>query len=196
MASMLLQQEINNKVLKPTSDEQINEAEDGNSSDISNKKVELAVGDVVVGKVKAICKLYATITVDGYDFILPAEELSWRSKNNIKNDLSVGESIETVVVAISETGEVMLSKKRLYPDPWLNILQQYSPGIETKGVICRIFPFGVIVRLEPDVEGMLHKSEIPQDMLPVEQHFKLGEEIKVRLKSILPIDRKMSFTIK
>ena len=194
---MLLQQDINKKEPKSTIDEQMNEAMGENAINTSsNAKVKLAVGDVVVGKVKAQCKSYATLAVDGNDFILPADELSWRRKNNIKGVLSVGESIEAVVVAISDDGKVMLSMKRLRSDPWIDILQRYSTGMEVQGTICGIFPFGIIVRLESDVDGMLHKSEMPQDLLPVEKHFKLGEGIRVRLMGILPIERKMSFTIK
>lgn len=162
----------------------------------NDTKVELVVGDVVTGKVKTIYKSYAVVEVDQSDFILPAEELSWMNKNNLKRALSSGETIESVVVAISEKGEVMLSMKRLMADPWKNILQRYTSGMEVQGVICHIFPFGVIVRLEENVEGMLHKSEIPQSMLPIEQHFKLDEDIKVRLLGILPKERKMSFTLK
>ena len=46
-------------------------------------------------------------------------------------------------------------------DPWLRAIPAtYIPGQIVKGKVTKITNFGVFVELEPDLEGLLHVSEL------------------------------------
>jgi predicted RNA-binding protein with RPS1 domain len=49
-------------------------------------------------------------------------------------------------------------------DQWSTIEQRYIPGQIIKGVVTRAHHFGVFVRIEDGVEGLLHLSEIPEEV--------------------------------
>lgn len=48
-------------------------------------------------------------------------------------------------------------------DPWATAETRYSPGQMVKGVVTRIAPFGVFVRIEEGLEGVLYQSRLAQE---------------------------------
>ena len=59
-----------------------------------------------------------------------------------------------------EKERVSLSIKHMRPDPWEGIEQRYARGDRVKGRIASITDYGAFVELEPDVEGLIHITEM------------------------------------
>lgn len=161
-----------------------------------NELVNLEVGQILRGRVSHIGGNYALIHVDNYDFILPKEEISWTKNTRIKDYIKLDEDIDVVVVRVEED-RAMVSLKRRYPNPWINIEQKYSKGQLTKGKVVNIKDFGIFVELEPDVRGLVNKSEMSLDGLQeVKTLASLNEIVDVQVKSVNKAECKMTLTRK
>jgi small subunit ribosomal protein S1 len=59
--------------------------------------------------------------------------------------------------------------------------------------------FDVFVELEPDLEGMLHLTEIPEapaDPKQLPQHFSIGQTLRVRIRRVDAVEQKIALSLK
>ena len=76
-----------------------------------------------------------------------------------------------------------------------------SPQVEigsiVDGTVIRIKPFGAIVSLPGNLQGLVHISHISAGFVQnIEEHLAIGDEIKVKVISIDPETGKISLSIK
>jgi len=99
---------------------------------------------------------------DGIDGFLHADELSWTKK--IKNPgtlLTEGEEIEVIVISSDpESRNVRLGVKQLSEDPWGSLKKAFPEGSVIEGEITNITTFGIFVRVQGDIEGLVNKSQV------------------------------------
>lgn len=159
-----------------------------------SKLVNIEVGQILVGHASHIFGDYALIQVDKYDFVLPKEEISWTKNTRIKDYIKLDEDIEVVVVK-TEEDRAMVSLKRRYTNPWIIIDEKYSKGQFVKGKVVNVKDFGAFIELEPDVRGLLNKSEMSLDgKEDVGKLVSLNDIIDVQIININKPECKMSLT--
>ncbi len=160
----------------------------------NSKLVNIEVGQILVGHVSHIFGDYALILVDKYEFVLPKEEISWTKNTRIKDYIKLDEDIEVVVVK-TEEDRAMVSLKRRYPNPWIIIDEKYSKGQFVNGKVVNVKDFGAFIELEPDVRGLLNKSEMSLDgKEDVGKLVSLNDIIDVQIININKPECKMSLT--
>ncbi len=113
-------------------------------------------------------------------------EISWEKVDNVNEIYKVGDKIK-VKLLNKEEGRLQFSIKRLSDDPWKKIEEKYPKDSEFEGEITRIAGFGVLVRLEAGIEGLVHISK-----LGGVTDFKEGDKVKVYVESVDVARRKMS----
>src|SRR5262245_64832643 len=88
--------------------------------------------------------------------------------------------------------------KQMANDPWEgDIPGRYHPGDLKKGKVTKLTNFGVFVELEPGLEGLLHISELADDMVESpEEVVKVGDEIEVKVLRVDAADRKIGLSRK
>ena len=75
--------------------------------------------------------------------------------------------------------------------------REYKVGEKFEGEVTKIFDFGALVRIAPNVEGLVHISEIaPFRIDRVDKILKEGEKVAVIIKEIDEIKKKISLSIK
>jgi ribosomal protein S1 len=74
-------------------------------------------------------------------------------------------------------------------DPWNKIEERYPKDKEVEGVIVRTASYGMLVRLEPGVEGLIHVSKLGG---MTGQALKEREKVEVYIESIDVVKRKIS----
>ena len=81
-----------------------------------------------------------------------------------------------------EKMRVALGTKQLSEDPWINAIPTtYIPGQIVRGKVTKITNFGVFVELEPDLEGLLHVSELADHKVEnPHDEVEIGNEIEVK----------------
>lgn len=160
------------------------------------EKVQLHIGDIVKGKVKFLKKNYAHIEMGEIIATLPSTEYSWNKGCNLKNVLSVGDVITTVVIII-DSDDVVVSVKRLKKNPWDDVDSNYEIGQKVKGQVINIVRFGAFIELEDGILGVLHKSEMSADgKSNPESILTENQEIEVEVISIESDKKRISFSIK
>ncbi len=77
------------------------------------------------------------------------------------------------------------------------ITREYKAGEKFEGEVTKIFDFGALVRIAPNVEGLVHISEIaPFRIDRVDKILKEGEKVSVIIKDIDDNKKKISLSIK
>jgi small subunit ribosomal protein S1 len=97
-----------------------------------------------------------------------------------------------------EKKRIALGRKQLQPDPWLELIpQNYHVGDLLSGYVTKITNFGAFVKLEEDLEGLLHISELANRKVATpEEVVKVGDEVAVKIIKIDPEQRKIGLSLK
>jgi len=157
------------------------------------------VGATVTGKVRNLTNYGAFIELEeGVDGLLHVSDMSWTRKiSHASEMLKKGDEIECQIISVDEDRRrIALGLKQLHGDPWeTTIPDKYAPGTTVNGKVTKITNFGVFVELEPELEGLLHVSELADHKVDdPEQEVKVGEEIEVRILRLDLEDRKIGLS--
>ncbi len=146
------------------------------------------------------------INWQGITGFLPASQLkpehypriSDGDKDKILDELKklVGERLLVTVIGVNpKEGKLIFSEKSPETKDKENIVSKYALGDEVQGEVTGLVDFGVFVKLEEGLEGLVHISEIDWGLVEnPKTMFKIGE--KVRVKVIEIKDDKISLSIK
>jgi small subunit ribosomal protein S1 len=75
--------------------------------------------------------------------------------------LEVGQEVKVKVINVDrEKKRIGLSVRALQDDPWQSRVEKYSVGQLVEGRITRLTKFGAFARLDDDIEGLIHISEM------------------------------------
>jgi small subunit ribosomal protein S1 len=119
-------------------------------------------------------------------------------KDKILEELKklVGQRIAVVIIsALPKEGKLIFSEKNPEQKDKEKIVSQYNVGDEIEGEVTGMVDFGVFVKIEDGLEGLVHISEI--DWALVEDPktlFKVGDKVKVKIIEIK--EGKISLSIK
>lgn len=160
---------------------------------------QLAVNQVVKGRVKNITDFGAFIDLGGIDGLLHITDLSWGRVSHPSEILNLGDELDVMIIAIDKDSEkVSLGLKQITKSPWEHVEQKYSTGAKVTGKVTNIVAYGAFVELEPGIEGLIHISELswtkrithPSEILSV------GSEVEAVILNIDKDSRKISLGLK
>ncbi|MEO8183463.1 MAG: S1 RNA-binding domain-containing protein [Deltaproteobacteria bacterium] len=123
----------------------------------------LSEGQVLKGTVRTVVEWGAFIALadaGGLEGLVHISEASHDPKAKIGDLLSPGDEIEVKITKIDERGKIWLSRRALLEDPWAEARGKYSVGKTLKATITRLEPFGAFVKLDDDIDGMIHMSDL------------------------------------
>src|SRR5690606_13992133 len=81
--------------------------------------------------------------------------------NHPREVVKIGDKVRVEVLDMDlERERINLSMKKLAPNPWDNVLANYSIGQKVSGRVTNLTPFGAFVEIEPGLEGLIHVSEM------------------------------------
>lgn len=157
-------------------------------------------GSIVEGKIKNITDFGVFIGIEeGIDGLIHVSDLSWTERiKHPTEKFTKGDTIQAVVLKIDKENErFSLGIKQLEPDPWQAAYNKYPSGTIVEGEITNVTEFGVFVKLEEGIEGLVHVSEISKDKVktPVGM-YQVGDTLKAIVINVSPKDRKIGLSIK
>ncbi len=131
----------------------------------------------------------------GIEGIVYVKDLSWTKRvNNSQEYLKRGQKVEALVLGIDKRQKkLILGIKQLKPNPWPEIIEKYTPGNIYEGTVAKVTNFGVFVKLEQDLEGLVYKEEIEREKM---ENLKVGDSIKVRILKVDAQESKISLSCK
>ncbi|MFZ4632127.1 MAG: S1 RNA-binding domain-containing protein [Patescibacteria group bacterium] len=131
--------------------------------DVWNKKQKPAldkykVGLQVEGKITAITNFGVFVTFgENIEGLVHISELAWQRIDSPSEMYKVGDKIKAEIITI-DGAKVFLSAKKLMIDPWLEASAKYKAGQIVSGIILKVNPFGLFVKLDEEIHGLAHVS--------------------------------------
>ena len=142
----------------------------------------------------------------GIQGFLPASQLKAEhyprvldsDKDKILKELKklVGEKISVMIISIlPKEGKLIFSEKDNNPEEKKEILGKYNVGDELDCTVAGIVDFGVFLKLESGLEGLVHISELDWGLVEDPRSmFKVGDQVRAKVIEIK--DGKVSLSIK
>jgi small subunit ribosomal protein S1 len=157
------------------------------------------LGTVIEGTVRNLTSYGAFVEIEeGIDGLLHVSDMSWTKKVTHPSEMvKKGDRLQCVVLAVDkEKKRIALGRKQLTPDPWLETIpQNYHVGDLLSGYVTKITNFGAFVKLEEDLEGLLHVSELSDGKVGnVEDILQPGQKIEVRVIRVDTEERKIGLS--
>jgi small subunit ribosomal protein S1 len=122
---------------------------------------ELKEGEVRKGRVTSLADFGAFVNINGADGLVHLSEISWERIDHPKEVLEVGQEIEVKIISIDrERRRIGLSIRQLQSDPWEEYVKDYKVGQLIEGTITRLTKFGAFARIDENLEGLIHVSEL------------------------------------
>jgi len=157
------------------------------------------LGTIIEGTVRNLTSYGAFVEIEeGIDGLLHVSDMSWTKKVTHPSEMvKKGDKLQCVVLSVDkEKKRIALGKKQLSPDPWLETIpQNYHVGDLLSGYVTKITNFGAFVKLEDDLEGLLHISELSDTKITnVEDVLKPGMKVEVRVIRVDTEERKIGLS--
>jgi small subunit ribosomal protein S1 len=150
----------------------------------------LTPGQKFKGRVTAVRDFGLFVDIGGVEGLVHQSELSYAFGVKPSSIAKVGDEIDVQVLRVGgdakrDSGKkerltrVSLSVKALLPDPWDAHADALSEGNVHKGKVVRATEFGAFIEIVPEIEGLLHITELGRDLKHSNQAVKEGDEIYV-----------------
>ncbi len=167
---------------------------------IKERVIELLKeGEVYTGKVTSLADFGAFVNVNGADGLVHLSEISWERVQHPSEVLEVGQEVQVKIINIDrEKKRIGLSIRALQNDPWQSKVEKFKVGQLVEGVITRLTKFGAFARLEGDLEGLIHISEISENRIehPKEAGLHDGSVVTLRIIRIDPEQRRIGLSLR
>ena len=157
------------------------------------------LGTVIEGTVRNLTSYGAFVEIEeGIDGLLHVSDMSWTKKVTHPSEMvKKGDKLQCVVLSVDkEKKRIALGRKQLTPDPWTDSIPlNYHVGDLLSGYVTKITNFGAFVKLEDDLEGLLHISELSDSKISsVEEVLRIGMKVEVRVIRVDTEERKIGLS--
>jgi small subunit ribosomal protein S1 len=159
---------------------------------------ELKEGDVRKGRVTSVADFGAFVNIDGADGLVHLSEISWERIQHPSEVLSVGQEVEVKVISVDrDRKRIGLSLRQLQPDPWMKQVGHLKEGQLIEAKITHLTKFGAFARLDEDLEGLIHVSELSEHRIAhPKEVVKEGDQVTLRVIKIDPERRRIGLSLR
>ncbi len=164
--------------------------EKSKNAEISEILKNLKEGDIVEdAKVKATTDWGIFLDIHGVDALIHVSDLSYGRVKKPSDLVTIGQKLKVKITKIdSKTNRVSASIKALTEDPYENIEKKYEIGKIYDGECTKLMDYGVFVKLEEGIEGLIHNSELSWKNKNIQPSKVLSSSQKIKVK-IVSIDK-------
>lgn len=161
---------------------------------------DFPLNSVHKSKVKKIVKFGMFVELnDDIDGLVHVSDISWDdNKSGLLKNYSVGDEIEFKILEIKKDEmKISCGIKQLQKSPWEVIREKYKPKTLVSGTVSGIMPFGIFVKLDDNLEGLVHISEVSRQKIDsLEDVFKIGDAVEAAVVSVDVKKKRISLSIK
>jgi small subunit ribosomal protein S1 len=120
---------------------------------------QLALGDVVEGRVKAITDYGAFVDLGGYDSLLHSSDITYRRIGHPSEVLKIDQIVKVKIIKVDpEKNRVSCGLKQLEEDPWTKIEGKFNVGDKLQGICTNVTDYGIFIEVENGIEGLAHRD--------------------------------------
>lgn len=159
---------------------------------------EAEIDKEYTGTVKSLTSFGAFVDLGGVDGLVHISELSW---SKIKHPSEVVKEGDVLTVYIknldAENKKISLGFKKAEDNPWVIAQTKYHEGDVVKCKIVRIMPYGAFAELMPEVDGLIHISQIADRRIEkTEDALSIGDEVEAKIIALNWENKKISLSIR
>lgn len=154
-------------------------------------------GAVMEGTVVKIMPYGAFIDLGGVEGLLHISDISWKRISSVDAVLKQGDKLEVLVQSFDkERDRISLSLKALQKNPWIAAIEKFEVGDVVKGEVKKLLPFGAILAIDPELQGLLHISELTEKRgANVKELLNIGDVLDVKIINIDTDKKKISLSV-
>lgn len=154
------------------------------------------VGSLIEGVITAVTDFGVFISFgENLEGLIHISELAWQRIDNPADLYKVREKINAEIISI-DGAKIFLSAKKLIKDPWDNVGEKFKSGQKVKGKILKVNPFGLFVKLDDQIHGLAHISQL--NLAPgqkINELYKDNEERDFTIVTIEPKEHRLGLEI-
>jgi len=162
----------------------------------------IKINTQITAKVINVTDSYANIIIDQkYDGIIQINELTWLKKPPHPSKIvTIDEEIEVKVLEIDQDKKrVVCSLRQTKVNPWSKLKDTYNINDSFETEIVNIVDFGIFVKVQDEIDGMVHVSDLSWDEKECNEilkNFKKNDKVKVKILDINVEKERISLGIK
>lgn len=157
-------------------------------------------GTILKKPVKRIVSFGIFVEIENdIDGLVHISDVSWDDgEKNLPEMFKPGQEVEFKILGIDKQEmRISCGIKQLTRSPWEAIREKYPPRSRANGTITNITSFGLFVKLEDNVEGLVHISEASRRKVEdLNELYKVGDTVNVVVLNVDTDKKKMSLSIK
>lgn len=159
---------------------------------------ELREGAVKTGRVTSLADFGAFVNIDGADGLVHLSEISWERIEHPSEVLKVGQEVKVKVIAVDqERKRIGLSIRQLQSDPWVVKVSNLKEGQLVEGTITHLTKFGAFAKLDEDLEGLIHISELSDQRINhPKEVVKEGDVVTLRIIKVDAERRRIGLSLR
>ena len=162
----------------------------------------IKVDDVISSKITNIGDNQINLIInDLYDGSISLGELTWLKKPAHPSKIvKLDDIIEVKVLDIDdERKKINCSLKQMRENPWMKLNENYKINDSFETEIVNIVDFGIFVKVQDEIDGMVHVSDLSYDEKECEsmlQKFNKSDKVNVKILDINVDKERISLGIK
>lgn len=195
----LVNQELKVKIidLNPRTNKLIISEKASEEEDIKKLLENYKAGDVIEGIISGVADFGAFIRfadnplIEGFVHI---SEIEHKIIDNPKEILKINDAVKLKIIEIKD-GQINLSLKALKTDPWEKIEEKMKKGDEVKGFVVKFNPFGALINLDFDLQGLIHVSEFGS-IEEMKKQLSVGQKYQFMIESVKLDEKRIVLKLK
>ena len=159
---------------------------------------DLNEGEIKTGRVTSLADFGAFVNISGADGLVHLSEIAWERIKHPSEILSVGQEVDVKIISIDrDKKRIGLSIRQLQKDPMAQRLKDYEVGQLVEATITRLTKFGAFARLEENLEGLIHISEISERRIEhPKEVLHEGETVTLRVIRVEPGNHRIGLSLR
>ncbi len=162
---------------------------------------KLGEGKVVEGVVSGVVDFGAFVKfqIDDKDLegLVHISELAWQRVDSPADIVKVGDQVKAKVIGVDDGLRISLSLKQLKEDPWMKVGEKFKLGEKVKGEVFKVTQFGGFVKLDQDIHGLIHVSELPEgSQQNLHELLKVGDKKEFTIISLEPAEHRLGLSLR
>ena len=162
----------------------------------------IKVDQVIEAKVINISDNHVNILInEKYDGLITLSELTWLKKPPHPSKIvNTNQTVSIKVLEIDDDKKRLIcSLKQMKDNPWEKLKDTYEINDSFETEIVNIVDFGIFVKVQDEIDGMVHVSDLSWDEKECDKilkDFKKGDKIKVKILDINVEKERISLGVK
>ncbi len=171
-----------------------------NPWDTVHEKIKL--NDVIESKILNISDNQVNVIIkEMYDGVITINELTWLKKPPHPSKIvNLNDTVSVKVLEIDEERKkIICSLKQMKDNPWIKLNENYQINDSFETEIVNIVDFGIFVKVQDEIDGMVHVSDLSWDEKECStmlKNFKKNDKVKVKILDINADKERISLGIK